>query len=535
MVMAAATDYKFTGYGIISKGSSVKMFEGTDQQFFLGGKNALTVGVSNTFTVGIKSDVMVGASISMGMAPWDWDKPGGLQTGHLTAKYDFSTNKSFAFQIAPEGSSNYLTQSKFNCELGFQAVGGFQPGGKLIYEAYKTVISRMGKLIALTNLVSSLAVVYTTLDAPAPTEGDKGELKNDLARQNFAKTSAWAATGASTGVATMAAIYAAFQREKSFKPKIHPQSVIDLTKTSVFLGAIGNSMLPSERYGAGLMLKAGKASLNSRAINEIGFDEAREPFADKTFNDFKSKPTAAVEVDPREIRSYADFIGISAGRVDSTDPFVLSLQKARDAYETSFKTVQDLAKKAYEGAKVDLGLLAYVPGVEEAQEEKAVIAKEAALASGAFTIYSFRVLLEKALAYHKINPSLYLSAGTKTGSLLSKIEAEAPNFNVIASNSISLSDTRAPLRGLFIKNKPSTSIKLVNTPVTQEISMAADGTTLKFGVSEIQLKPAEIVIENGLGSLSVKPTGLTFKAGAVTVQITPYIAKFGSGLKIIGA
>ena len=168
-----ASDYKFTGYGIMSKGSSVKMFEGTDQQLFLGGKNAQMVGISNTFTFGVKSDVMVGASVNLGFSPFEWENPLSNLTGHATAKYDFSSNKNFAFQISPEGSSNYVTQSKFNCEKGFQAVGGFQTFGGSVYSSYKSALYYMGLVVALTNLVSSLAIVYKTF--PEPEKNDKGE------------------------------------------------------------------------------------------------------------------------------------------------------------------------------------------------------------------------------------------------------------------------------------------------------------------------------------------------------------------------
>jgi hypothetical protein len=52
-------DYKFTGYGVISGGSSVKMFLGADQQFFMGGKNAMNIGTSNTFTAGLKAEDII--------------------------------------------------------------------------------------------------------------------------------------------------------------------------------------------------------------------------------------------------------------------------------------------------------------------------------------------------------------------------------------------------------------------------------------------------------------------------------------------
>jgi hypothetical protein len=125
-----------------------------------------------------------------------------------------------------------------------------------------------------------------------------------------------------------------------------------------------------------------------------------------------------------------------------------------------------------------------------------------------------------------------LSAGGPT-SLLAAIEAKAPNFNVIAK-SISLSDTDIPIRGLFVKQTPPI-VQLVQTPKVSEILMGSAGTTIKFGVSEIQLKPAEIVIQNGTGSISVKATGLTLKVGTFAVQITPYSGMFGKSLKVVGA
>ena len=528
--MAKVTDYQFTGYGIISRGSSVKMFMGTDQQFFLGGKNNMMVGLSNTFTFGMKSDVMVGPSISMGLAPWNWDKPGGLQTGHFTAKYDFSTNKNFAFQIAPEGSSNYVTQSKFNCDEGFQAVAGFQPVGENLYDAYKATLTKMGTVVALTNLVSSLAVFANTLEAPAPPKDDKGELKNDTTRQYLAAAAAYAANAASTGVATYAAISAAIQRETSFKKWIHPQSVIDLQPTHVFLGAMGNITL-GQTSGTSLVLKDGRATLG--AFNAIAgypsyaVPKGKKPYKDK-FTDFEDPPTTWVSIDPSSIANSATHaILIEAGDRQFLDPALNTLMMLKKAS----KELQDKTTKAAEKA-YDLAMETPNPD----QILRVALAKQAQEAVELLALPFIKAAQSaemSAEAVYLANPSLYLSAGTQT-SMLSAIKAKSPNFNVIA-NSISLSDTDIPIRGLFVKQLPTPSIELVNTPVTHEISMAAGGTTLKFGVSEIQLKPAEIVIENGLGSISVKPTGLTFKVGPVSVQITPYIQKWGSGLKIIGA
>ena len=527
--MAKVDDYKFTGYGIISTGSSVKMFMGTDQQFFLGGKNNMMVGLSNAFTFGSKYDVMVGPSISMGMLPFEkWNTAGTRQLGHFVAKYDFSTNKNFAFQIAPEGSSNYVTQSKFNCEEGFQAVAGFQLVGDNLYEAYKATLTTMGKVVALSNLLSSLAVFMNTLAAPAPpTKDDKGELKGDTTRQYLAAAAAFTANVSATGVATYAAISAAIQRETSFKKWIHPQSVIDLKPTHVFLGAMGDIM-KGQTSGTSLVLKDGRATLG--AFDAIAGYPAyatggKKPYKEK-FNDFEDRPTTLLSIDPTSISNSATHaILIEAGDRQFLDPALNTLMKLKRASKELQEKTTKAGTEAYDNAMA-------VPHTNQAVQ--VAVAKQMRASAellGLPLIKAAQAAEKTAEAFYLANPSLYLSAGTTT-SVLSAIKAKAPNFNVIA-NSISLSDTDPPIRGLFVKNVPP-SIELVNTPKTNEISMAAGGTTLKFGVSEIQLKLDEITIENGLGSLSVKPTGLTFKVGTVSVQITPYVQKWGSGLKIVG-
>ncbi len=530
--MPTATDYKFNGYGILSRGSSVKMFMGTDQQLFLGGKNNVTVGLSNTFTAGIKSDVMLGPAISMGIAFKNWDKDAvGYQSGHLTAKYDFSTNKNFAFQIAPEGSSNYVVQSKFNCDTGFQAVAGYQTIHENLYDTYKEVLAKMGLLLAITNIVSSFVVIANTLEAPAPPdEKDKGELKDDMPRQYLGAAAAWAATSASTGAAMYAAIRAAIQRETSFKPWIHPQSVIDLKKEHVFLGAIGDTK--TKLSGASLLLKDGKATLGARKY----LVPNTFPFLDKNFNDFVRAPTTSLVIDPTSIAGSAKHvIHIEAGGQGSVDP----KKKSEEQSKGSAKKLEDARTKA--------GLAAYdlalkTPGLDatalQTQAKAAQKRVEASLEPG---IQAAKAAETTAETFYRANPSLYLSAGSKTGGKLSKIEATAPFFNVI-SNSISLSPdtllavgTPNPLRGVFVKTTAGTNtIKLIQGPKTHEILMDPQGTTLKFGFSEIQLKPNEIVIKNGTGIISVTPSLVTIGAGPQQVKIGQGIVQAGRALKVIG-
>jgi len=528
--MAKVDDYKFTGYGIISTGSSVKMFMGTDQQFFLGGKNNMMVGLSNAFTFGSKYDVMVGPSISMGILPFKkWDTAGTIQRGHFVAKYDFSTNKNFAFQIAPEGSSNYVTQSKFNCEEGFQAVAGFQLVGDNLYDAYKATLTKMGTVVALSNLVSSLAVFANTLEAPAPPADGKGDLKGDTTRQALAGAAAFAANVSATGFATYAAISAAIQRETSFKKWIHPQSVIDLKPTHVFLGAMGG-ITKMQTRGTSLVLKDGIATLGA-FDNKLGYPSyatpgGKKPYKEK-FNDFEDPPTTSLSMDPTSMASSATHaILIEAGERRFLDPALNTLMKLKKAS----KKLQDESTKA---ATEAYDLVMQTPNMDPSLQ--AALAKQHKENVENLAMPGIRAALAAevpAEAFYLANPSLFLSAGTKT-SLLSAIKANAPNFNVIA-DSISLSDTDPSIRGLFVKKLPP-SIKLVNTPVTHEIRMDAGGTTLTFGVSEIQLKPTEIVIKNGTGSISVTPTEVVITAGTQKVGIGAAFVKIGRGLKVIGA
>jgi len=509
------------------------MFMGTDQQLFLGGKNNVTVGLSNTFTFGIKSDVMLGPAVSMGIAFKNWDKKAGMQSGHLTAKYDFSTNKNFVFQIAPEGSSNYVTQSKFNCDEGFQAVAGYQPAPENLYDTYKSVLSKMGLVVALTNIVSSFVVIANTLEAPAPPdEKDKGELKDDMVRQYLGAAAAWGATAASTGAALGAAFRAALQRETSFKGWIHPQSVIDLKPGHVFLGAIGDAT--KQLSGASLLLKDGKATLGART--HPGPSVA--PFKAKDFNDFNLAPTTSLVIDPTSIAGSAEnVIHIEAGGLGSFDP----KKKAQEEAKYAIKQLQD--------AKSQAGSAAYnetLFSVRNDMDGVALLRLARAAQKSAEGVFLAGIVAAKAAersaeTFYVKNPSLYLSAGAKVGGLLSKIEATAPNFNVI-SNSISLSPdkplalgTPLPLRGVFVKATAATNtIKLVQGPKTHEILMDEQGTTLKFGISEIRLRPAEIVIKNGGGSISVKPLLVTIGAGPQQVKIGQGIVQVGGALKVIG-
>ncbi len=534
----APSDYKVSGYGIISAGSSMKLFMGTDQQFFLGGKNAMNIGTSNTFTAGLKADVMLGPAITMNLGPkWVNDTKvvaaNAKQLGHYFAKYDFSSNKTFAFQIAHEGSSTYTTQSKFFCRTGFLAVGGFQKTGDTAFEIYTQAIDKLGMWAAFTNFAMAAIQIVQTSEAPS-TKDAKGDLADNHTRQMFAKLTPAVFAAASAFIIGRQAILAALQREGNFKSLLHPQSVIDLGKTSVFLGAVGDTLQANQRDGASLKLADGRATLGVRRLTILNKANAANlvpfgtPYTEK-FTDFNDVPTAALEIDSKTVTSYASRISIAAGAEIGTDPMSRQWEAANKALQSALKASKAAGDKAYDIIFKNI----FFAGTDEERGKAASIARDKALLAAAPAIATAITAYTAALAYVESNPTLYLTAGSKTKSPLAKIEAEAPNFNVI-SPSISLSDTRVPLRGLFVKKIPQ-SIKLVNTPVSHDISMDSTGTTLKFGVSEIQLKPTEIVIQNGLGSLSVKPTGLTLKVGPVSVQITPYVQKWGSGLKIIGA
>lgn len=509
-VKASVSDYTFTGYGVVSRGSSVKMFMGTDQQFFLGGKNAMTIGTSNTFTSGIKTDVMVGPAVSMNIGFQDWKTAGTFQLGHLTAKYDFSTNKTFAFQIAPEGSSNYVTQSKFICEKGFQAVGGFQPLGQTVYSAYKVALSRMGTLVAVTNFLMSIQQIAQTLESP---ELKKGETLTG-ARALWAQILPGVVAGTSAGVITGAAIYAAIQRETNFKTLIHPQSVIDLTSSGVFLGALGNATKPTDQNGASLSLTGGKATLGARKISPIEATLQR-PYWTK-FNGFKTEPTAALEIQHHKVQSYGSKIVIAAGGGADPDPVAeakalaaTAAQTARDAVlnNPANNLLDPVARGLLADTAAETAMTPLLPAILAAQA--AVTAAEIGPA--------------------KLNPSLDLSA---KGGPLSKIEATAPNFNVISS-SISLSDTPIPLRGLFVK-KPS--IQLVQSVATK-ISMDATGSialTANPSVS-LKLKPDSIVVQMGANTLTLSAVATTMKSGSTKIECSMGMVKVGSALKIMGA
>jgi hypothetical protein len=237
-----------------------------------------------------------------------------------------------------------------------------------------------------------------------------------------------------------------------------------------------------------------------------------------------------LKIDPISIAGSATHvITIEAGDRQSLDPTLSGLDIAKKA----LKVAQDAKTLSGETAH-KAAMLNPTNMDEDALKIAAKNAKELAEAPLEGAITAAEAQVKAAGAYYLANPSLYLSAGTQA-SLLSAIEAKAPNFKVIA-DSISLSDEDIPVRGLFVKKLPTPDIELVNTPVTHKISMAADGTTLKFGVSEIQLKPAEIVIQNGTGSISVKATGLTIKVGNAAIELSPLAVNVGKGrLKVIAA
>jgi len=529
----APSDYEVSGYGIISAGSSMKLFMGTDQQFFLGGKNAMNIGTSNTFTAGLKADLMVGPAVSMSLGK-QWDKNADLkarQIGHYFAKYDFSTNKNFAFQIAIEGSSNYVTQSKFICKTGFLAVGGFQKSGVKAWDLYTTAIENLGNVVLVMNLLTAAQQVAWSA-APSPEKDatgkykDKGDLASNYTRQMFAKLSPVVLALTNSSIIGHYAIRAALQREGNFKSLLHPQSVIDLSNTSVFLGALGDVLEKNQGTGASLKLSGGTATLGVRDIrfSNPANNSLTTPYTDK-FTDFNDPPTAALTIDKSTIKSAAfHMISIAAGAKQNFDP-------KKNAVEAAQKVLDELQTTSNKVAAAIYDKLMLLPGADPA---KATVAKDASLKSAQPAIVAAQKAVEVAKTFYQANPSLYLSAGGDAPASLSKIEAEAPNFNVI-SPSISLSDTPIPLRGLFVKKVPL-SIELVQSPVSK-ISMDPTGSialTVNPTIS-MKLKPTGVDIKLGPNSISMKPVGvMSLQAGGAKIDLGMGMVKVGNSLKVMG-
>jgi hypothetical protein len=336
-------------------------------------------------------------------------------------------------------------------------------------------------------------------------------------------------------VITSAAIYAAIQRESNFKTFIHPQSVIDLTKTSVFLGAIGDTLQANQRDGASLKLADGKATLGVRRLTLANPANARNlvpfgtPYTEK-FTDFNDIPTAALEIDSKTVTSYANRISIAAGAEIGTDPMSRQWEVTNKALQSALKASKTAAEAAHKKV-MDTPF----PGTEEDQQRVAGMMRDQALLASSPAIATAMVAYQTALAYIDNNPTLYLTAGSKTKSPLAKIEAEAPNFNVI-SPSISLSDTRIPLRGLFVKTLPTPSIELVQSP-TSKIKLDTTGS-IALNVNpatSMSLKPSGIAIKlDPTNSISISPTGTFIKAGAAKIYLTMGLVKVGNSLKVIG-
>jgi hypothetical protein len=232
-------------------------------------------------------------------------------------------------------------------------------------------------------------------------------------------------------------------------------------------------------------------------------------------------------------------MSIAAGGIESSDPAAVAVQKARKAHDLAIKTAKEASEKAYKAIKIPLSFAAgLVPGAEDAQEAAAVAARDRALDAGTPAILTARAALETALAYYKVNPSLFLSAGSAAGVSLSKIEARAPNFNVIAPNiSLATNSPKTPAtRGLFVTTLPTTSIELVQSP-TSKISMDVTGSislTANPTVS-LKLKPDSIVIQLGANTLTVSAMATTMKSGSTKIECRMGMVTVGSALKIMGA
>ncbi|MCF8172308.1 MAG: hypothetical protein K9J49_07735 [Candidatus Methylopumilus sp.] len=494
--MAYKFEAKSSGYGMFTIGSKVEVFGGLSQSLFLGNRSSSTIGFSNSFNLGPRTDFSMGPTVSFNYSPegWELDKSitVGARAARRYARYDFSNNKIFAFQVSPEGSSTYATTSKFNCTQGFQVVGGLSTGGHAAFETYSALITKMGRLALISNAIMALG----NLAAFGPPEANSTSAnKNE---------GAIAALGVIPGVLNMGLVYAALSkaisvaahREDVFKTLIRAESVLQLTKELVFLGSAGADPLPDAinvvphvpPSGAGLQLRDGKATLSSRNIITIP-----KPFTKKSsdavtdatpwglkdtdypggpYIDFADKQTAAIEVVPQQITAYGQTIKIAAGYVPGSAPIeVMPLPKA-------------------------------------------------------------------AIVVPADPPSLLLTAAGPTA----KIQAETlGSFDVIA--------------GSFDVIAPTISLKNTKTPPGSELVISAvDGVTLnhssgsnisisKTGDIEIKhldkstsitMKTGTIELASGLNSINLDATtGIVFKVGVKKFQVTTNY--MGSGmLKVLG-
>jgi len=486
---------KSSGYGMFSVGSKVEVFGGLNQSLFMGSKSATTLGFTNSFNVGPKTDFSMGPTVSFNFSPSAWDPDTKLKTGDRAsrwfAKYDFSNNKTFAFQIAPEGSSTYATTAKFNCTQGFQAIGGISSVGQVAYDAYTKLIAQMGEKLLVTNSIMALA----NLAALGPAE-------TNMSDTNYKNTGATVALGLIPALINMSKIHQALtmaisvaaEREDVFKSAIHAESVLQLTKELVFLGSAGVDPVPlvppapfisfPARNGAGLQLKDGKATLSSRNIAPLNIIK---PFKKKKndtvtlaspwgtlpteypggpYVDFNDTAAAAVEVVPQQITAYGQTIKIAAGYVPlSAPPEVLPLPS---------------------------------PGFMNPAEP----------------------------------PSLLLTATGPTA----KIQAETfGSFNVIAPTISLATDSTPTKRGLFINTLPTPSIELVQSPVSKisfddfgEIDIKAGPKSVIYvGTSEIELTCWSTKISMDAANVTIKGLGTKIVLSGPTVKV-------GNSLKVIG-
>ncbi len=497
--MANEFETKSSGYGMFTIGSKVEIFGGLNQSLFMGSKSATTVGFSNSFNLGPKTDFSMGPTVSFNFSPFAWDPAKaavGTRGARFFAKYDFSNNKSFAFQISPEGSSTYATTTKFNCTQGFQAIGGLSSPGQAAFDVYTTLITKMGYAALVSNSIMALA----NLAALGPAE-------TNMSASKYKNKGATVALGVIPALINMGGIYAALtaaisvatEREDVFKSAIHPESVLQLTKEHAFMGSAGMDPLPMippapflpnlPRTGAGLQLKGGKATLSSRIIGLDNPTNFITPFKKKKndsvslaspwganpdeypggpYVDFNDTQTAAVEVVPQQITAYGQTIKIAAGYVPkSAPPEVMPL-----------------------------------PGAK--------------------------------LINPAASPSLLLTA---TGPM-AKIEAQTlGSFNVIAPDiSLGTNSPRTPAtRGLFVTTAPAPSIDLIHSP-TSKISFNKFGE-IALSVSptiSINLKLGSVNVAVGPSSINMGPTATTINSGGTKIQLAFGQVMVGSSLKVIG-
>jgi hypothetical protein len=480
---------KSSGYGMFTIGSKVEVFGGLSQSLFLGNRSSSTIGYSNSFNLGPRTDFSMGPTVSFNYSPDEWDPNKAIAVGARAARryarYDFSNNKIFSFQVSPEGSSTYATTTKFNCTQGFQVVGGLSTLGQTAFDLYSATINKMGKLALFSNAVMALG----NLTALGPAE-------TNMSDSNYKNTGATVALGVIPALINMGGIYAALSaaisvaahREDIFKSTIHAESVLQLTKELAFIGSAGSSPAPNvipyvPISGAGLQLKDGKATLSSRNILNLvkpfkkkGNDSVTTAtpwgvgpteYPGGPYIDFNDKQTAAIEVVPQQITAYGQTIKIAAGYVPLSAPIeVMPLPSA---------------------------------GLMNPAEP----------------------------------PSLLLTATGPTA----KIQAETlGSFSAIApSISLATNSPKTPAtRGLFVTTVPKPSIELVQSPASK-ISMDVTGLSLTVNPTvSINLKPTGIVIKLGVTSINMGAAVTTINSGGTKIKLAMGQVMVGNSLKVFG-